>query len=837
MPNDANALNQLLSSDQADLLNAIDRLRDHGLQRELDLPQLIVCGNQSAGKSSVLEAISRVRFPAGDKCVTRFALEIVLRRAPAESMRVSLVAANDKDKDYVSAFDAELPKLEDFADVVAKASEHLLASRAVDEPSGYSKHKLRVEISGPKQINVTLVDLPGLIQATSSEQGDGDIALVQSISERYMQSPKSIILAVMEAPVDAETQPIFQLARRVDPKGERTLGILTKPDRLELGKEGRILRLIRNEDIPLALGWHVVKNREHAKRDVSPEKRDALEQDFFSSAPWMSLPPDLCGVTTLRTKLARTLHQSVARSLPKLIEDVEGHIKKSDQIAQKLGSPRPDYRQQLTFLGAIQQRVSKLVNEGLKAEYDDVFFSDMGALSGQCKPLRKRLRYLTDIFAEDMQQHGMRYPVNVAEDPGRQAHASNKLPGSSAITKLERGDKTIPLDEASYIMALEAFIQDNKGLELDGHYSPSLVGKLLLVQTSPWETITERYIHDCWLAVEDFFLLVLDDCTSKHTASAIQDNLTKDKMETARVQLDYKVQELLAPSRTNTPITKNPMYLARERAILGKTHEWGVNSNDSAQTGVVQLRAQVQALYDVVLSTFVDNVLVLAVENCLVRSLQSWLTTNDVLGIDEKTLHAVTAEPAHVVQLREHNSTLLDTLREVRLVFKKAAPYSAVRPALSFTQAPSVSPLDADTVDDRPFVGAEDKSRVNFVPAAAVQEFSASRLPATTSSQQSATQLNANGHTSRQPSSAPGLVFPSGPTNFTAHPFADFLSGNSKEFGYGNVPSNRSNFFDQNLDDARRSESEGVHSSKSLSGTPRSGNGREPATPDNQHRR
>lgn len=73
------ALHQL-QQEQSKLLDKIDELRTIGVGGLVELPQLIVCGNQSSGKSSVLEAISRVRFPAKSNVCTRFATEVILRR-------------------------------------------------------------------------------------------------------------------------------------------------------------------------------------------------------------------------------------------------------------------------------------------------------------------------------------------------------------------------------------------------------------------------------------------------------------------------------------------------------------------------------------------------------------------------------------------------------------------------------------------------------------------------------------------------------------------------------------------------------------------------------------
>lgn len=89
----------LQSKDHRDLLDIIDNLRSQGINRFVDLPQIIVCGDRSAGKSSVLEAISHMSFPAKDNLCTRFATELILRRSVSMGVKVHIIPSLDRSKE------------------------------------------------------------------------------------------------------------------------------------------------------------------------------------------------------------------------------------------------------------------------------------------------------------------------------------------------------------------------------------------------------------------------------------------------------------------------------------------------------------------------------------------------------------------------------------------------------------------------------------------------------------------------------------------------------------------------------------------------------------------
>lgn len=158
-------LDLLQSSDKLDLLDAIDKLRSQGVSHYVSLPQIIVCGDQSSGKSSVLEAISGVPFPTKDNLCTRFATELILRRTSNVEVSVAIVPSQNRSEAEclrLSGFRETLASLYEIPALIEKAKDFMGISNT---SSAFSDDVLRVEISGPDLPHLTIVDLPGLIHS------------------------------------------------------------------------------------------------------------------------------------------------------------------------------------------------------------------------------------------------------------------------------------------------------------------------------------------------------------------------------------------------------------------------------------------------------------------------------------------------------------------------------------------------------------------------------------------------------------------------------------------------------------------------------------------------
>ena len=219
------ALAELQSTERAKLLNVIDELRELGLEEVgIELPQIVVVGNQSSGKSSVLEAISNFAFPTNDVRCTQFPTEIRMRKSMTFSNKVSIQPHKNSTSEEVKRL-RDWSKVDISLDDLPKYMQEAAQVMAIDSnKSNFSRHVLKIDREGPECINLTLIDLPGLIQVTESVQTEGDKLLVEGMVKSYMSNHQAIILAVIGADSDLSGNGVLDLLRKIDPSGTRSMG-------------------------------------------------------------------------------------------------------------------------------------------------------------------------------------------------------------------------------------------------------------------------------------------------------------------------------------------------------------------------------------------------------------------------------------------------------------------------------------------------------------------------------------------------------------------------------------------------------------------------------------
>ena len=107
--------------------------------------------------------------------------------------------------------------------------------------------------------DLTLIDLPGITKIAIKGQPDNIEQVTMAMCHRYMSDTRTIILCVVPANADMAISDGLLMARRLDPKGIRTIGVITKLDIMDRGTNAK--RMLMGQDVPLRLGWVGVKNR------------------------------------------------------------------------------------------------------------------------------------------------------------------------------------------------------------------------------------------------------------------------------------------------------------------------------------------------------------------------------------------------------------------------------------------------------------------------------------------------------------------------------------------------------------------------------------------------
>ncbi|KAI1175242.1 P-loop containing nucleoside triphosphate hydrolase protein [Nemania sp. FL0916] len=547
-------LDGLCPEDRLWLLNAVDQLRHQGIDHYISLPQIIVFGDQSSGKSSVLQAISGVPFPVKSNLCTRFPIELILRRSNKTNVTVSIVphhlsAADPK----FSNFRENLDALSDLALLIERAK---VAMDTSLQSKGFSKDLLRIEVSGPHHPQLTIVDLPGLIHSETKQQGVSAVELVKDVVQEYMKQPRSIILAVVSAKNDFANQVVLKLARSADPDGERTMGVITKPDTLVEGSESEALfvSLAENKQFEFSLGWHVLRNLDSEKieGELVLTRRNEEEEAFFSGGIWSTLPAAMLGVQKLRTRLSEILLKQIASELPSLIKEIENKLRDCKGELARMRPPRVDTEQQKEYLQEINFDFQLLVKSAKDGVYTEPFFEEPKTDIGSEQRLRAVIQRLNQEFATQMVDSGH----------ARRIVSSYKTCSHEDITP----DNTVSRDDL--IEETRDTLKKNRGLELPGSFnSSSIVKTLFFGQSTPWKQIVTDHVDRCFHAVRRCLELVIASISEKAAGERLLELVIRPALGKLKQAITSKADELIQSERHGHPMTYNKSYLETVRRI------------------------------------------------------------------------------------------------------------------------------------------------------------------------------------------------------------------------------------------------------------------------------
>ncbi|NXV76774.1 MX protein, partial [Atlantisia rogersi] len=323
-------------------IDLVDSLRSLGVEKHVALPAITVIGDQSSGKSSVLEALSGVSLPRGNGIVTRCPLELKMKRIPSTQAWKGKICYRNTKRELQNASEVERA-ISEAQDLVAGTG------------GAVSGELISLEIQSPDVPDLTLIDLPGIVRVAVGDQPEDIGEQIRMLLRKIIGCKETINLVVVPCNGDIATTEALKMAQEVDPSGERTLGILTKPDLVDRGTEEYVLNIIRNRVFPLKKGYMVVKCR--GQEDISNKLplATAIQQErkFFENHKHFSvlLEEGKATIPVVAEKLTSELVIHIIKTLPTLESQIREMLQKALQDLRRCSRGKPETEsEKLVFL-------------------------------------------------------------------------------------------------------------------------------------------------------------------------------------------------------------------------------------------------------------------------------------------------------------------------------------------------------------------------------------------------------------------------------------------------------------------------------------------------------
>ncbi|KAG6810925.1 hypothetical protein H0H92_009760 [Tricholoma furcatifolium] len=430
-PDDVQNAGPQLSQTSRQMLDLVNRLHSTGVQVDIDLPQIAVIGSQSAGKSSLIEAISGVTLPRAAGTCTRCPTECRLSQSTAAWKCIVELRIMENGKLSSTKFGDPIMSKEDVEDRIRRAQwailnptlrkahgeRHFLTGNDHGDilEESFSNSYVSLQISGPDVPDLSFVDLPGLIAGVGMTGNSGDIELVKNLVATYIKRPSTIILLTVACETDFQNQGAQEMAKLYDPKGKRTvaklmlwaLGVLTKPDRIPTSEEPNWVSIIKNEKEPLENGWYCVKqpSSQQISSGMTWAKARKSEDEFFAStAVWSELDPiyqKYLRTSNLVDRLSSILSDLISKRLPEIQEEINRSIANTRESINNLPKPPSrDPRNEIStllhnFVRDLAKRVTGTPTDGLLQAIrpeQDSFRRSIRATAPDFQPFEKRYR-------------------------------------------------------------------------------------------------------------------------------------------------------------------------------------------------------------------------------------------------------------------------------------------------------------------------------------------------------------------------------------------------------------------------------------------------------------
>ncbi|OWM78077.1 hypothetical protein CDL15_Pgr018646 [Punica granatum] len=417
------------------ILDAVDRLRNLQVMKEgIQLPTIVVVGDQSSGKSSVLESLAGISLPRGQGICTRVPLIMRLQNYLSPEPELYL------------EFNGKIVQTdeENVTCAIGSATEEIAGRQ-----KGISNTPLTLVVKKDGVPDLTMVDLPGITRVPVHGQPEDIYEQKSGMIMEYIRPEESIILNVLSATVDFSTCESIRMSQMVDKTGHRTLGVVTKADKAPEG----LFEKVTADDVNIGLGYVCVRNR------IGEETYE--EAKLFDTHPLLSkIDKRIVGIPVLSEKLIQIQATIVAKCLPEIVGKINeklninvAELNKMPKILSTIAEAMTAFMQ---IMGSAKDSLSKIL---LRGEYDE--YPHEKQMHGTARFIEMLDRFANELQGDpesDQKSNFLMEEIAVLEE-AKGICLKNFLPRTAFLTILHRKVEDISSKPSKLMIELWDYIQ------------------------------------------------------------------------------------------------------------------------------------------------------------------------------------------------------------------------------------------------------------------------------------------------------------------------------------------------------------------------------------------
>ncbi|KAI3702965.1 hypothetical protein L6452_28719 [Arctium lappa] len=492
------------------ILDAVDNLRRLKVTEEgIPLPTIVVVGDQSSGKSSVLESLAGISLPRGQGICTRVPLVMRLQHHP------------DPVPEFILQFQGKVVPImneSEICEAIGNATEEIAGDR-----KGISNVPLTLVVKKKGVPDLTMVDLPGITRVPIHDQPEDIYEQISDMVMEYIKADESIILNVLSAAVDFSTCESIRMSRRVDSTGQRTLAVVTKCDQ---SPDGLFEKVTANE-VNIGLGYICVRNRIN---NETYEEARAEEAMLFGTHHLLSkIDKSMVGIAVLAEKLVHIQSTIISKCFPDIVKKINERLNASvlelNKLPRKLMTVPDAMAAFIQMVGSLKEALQKIL---IRGEFDE--------------------------YANDKQMHCNSRLVEMLNEFSTEIRSSVNFSGNFLVDEME-------------------VLEEGNGIRLPHFASHSAFLCLLQRKVNGISELPINFIDKVWSYLENVCIrVVVDNCGNYPQLLPSIRKAAHNMMAKMKAKFVERVVEMIEMEKI-TDYTCDPNFNASWKKLMGDPHD------------------------------------------------------------------------------------------------------------------------------------------------------------------------------------------------------------------------------------------------------------------------